>query len=120
MTRRELHDRLAKCVKNELGRSPYLEIEASDLSPELLQAAVREGTPLIWVNSDEPRPASLQVALDCTSLELTSIQMGIEDEFGLKFGTGPADRGPMDEEWDKLRDVVDLEKFIEKWTKEPS
>jgi acyl carrier protein len=41
---------------------------------------------------------NLQDALACTSLEVVSFQMAIEDSFGLKFATGPADRDLLDDD----------------------
>ncbi len=58
---------------------------------------------------------NLQEALMCTSLEIVSFQLAIEERFGLRFGTGPNDRSRIDEEWDALTGIIELLPFIEKW-----
>jgi acyl carrier protein len=63
---------------------------------------------------------NLQEALLCTSLEVVSFQMAIEDAFGLTFATAPADRSLIDEEWDALTGIAELSLLIEKWTTDPA
>ena len=62
---------------------------------------------------------SLQDALACTSLEIVSFQMAIEDRFGLKFATGLVDRGAIDAEWDALTGIAELSLLIAKYTLPP-
>ena len=55
--------------------------------------------------------ASLQDAFAITSLDSVSLQMLVEEEWGLTFATGNVGRGPIDEAWDAVRcsqDIVDL------------
>lgn len=59
---------------------------------------------------------NLQEALECTSLEVVSFQMAIEDTFGLKFATGVVGRDMLDDDWDKLTGVADVALLIEKYT----
>lgn len=55
-----------------------------------------------------PGAKNLQEHFNCTSLEIVSVQLSIEEEFGLKFATGASDRGPIDERWDACKSIDDL------------
>lgn len=54
----------------------------------------------------------LQTAFCISSLDVVSLQMAMEEAFGLKFGTGPADRGPIDAAWDAAKGVDDLVQLV--------
>lgn len=60
---------------------------------------------------------TLQEGLGCISLDLVSLQMDVEEEFGLQFATGTGDRRDMDRAWDDLKSVDELVAFVEKWAK---
>lgn len=59
---------------------------------------------------------NLQEAFDVISLDVVSIQVAIEDAFGLKFATAPVDRGEMDAEWDACASIDDLVALVTKWS----
>jgi hypothetical protein len=83
-----------------------------------VHAVVKEalGVEVLVEHAFGGRPKNLQEALGCTSLEIVSVQLAIEEAFGLTFATGAADRGPIDEEWDALWSMSGLTDFVEKWS----
>lgn len=54
----------------------------------------------------------LQEAFGISSLDVVSLQIEIEEEFKLKFGTGPADRGQIDAAWDAAKSIDDLVELV--------
>ena len=63
----------------------------------------------------QSNPKNLQEAFGCTSLDVVSIQVSIEEAFSLKFAVGAHDRGPIDEAWDSAKSLDDLTDLVLKF-----
>lgn len=105
MTRAEINAKLSKLIREQLGTGEMLIEHSFAVSTNAL------GTEFQSIDK------GLQDTLGCTSLEIVSVQMAIEDAFGLKFATGPHERTAIDDEWDACHNLLDLEVLVEKWVK---
>lgn len=106
MTRAEINAKLSKLIREQLGTGEMLIEHLFAVSTNSL------GTEFKSIDK------GLQDALGCTSLEIVSVQLAVEETFGLKFATGPHERTAIDDAWDACRHLKDLEELVEKYTKE--
>lgn len=58
--------------------------------------------------------------LDASSLDMASLQMAIEDEFGLRFAEGPSAFTDIDRAWEQMKTVGECLALIEKFKGERS
>lgn len=53
--------------------------------------------------------------LGAMSLDLASIQLALEDAFGIKFADGPKSFTEIDREWETVKTVGDVVTLVENW-----
>lgn len=55
--------------------------------------------------------ALLREDVGASSLDMASVQIGLEDDFGLEFGTANRS-GPIDAAWDEAKTIEDLTDLV--------